>query len=117
MPTPPNRSVVKKLKRIEQRLEKRLESIPEKVIPSASETGREVGKEVLSKMTALSTAAFGIAAAFAWNSAIQSIFDAYYPAAKDSISAKIMYAMVLTSVAVLLTMWLGGLAERKTRKA
>ncbi|MBI2574302.1 hypothetical protein HYV82_00255 [Candidatus Woesearchaeota archaeon] len=76
-----------------------------------------MGMEVLSKMTTLATAAFGIAAAFAWNSAIQAIFDSYYPAAKDSISAKVMYAMVLTSVAVLVTMWLGGLAERKAKKA
>ncbi|MBI2126706.1 MAG: hypothetical protein HYU02_05260 [Thaumarchaeota archaeon] len=68
-------------------------------------------------MTTLATAAFGIAAAFAWNSAIQAVFDAYYPAAKDSIAAKVMYAMILTSVAVLVTMWLGGLAERKAKKA
>ena len=113
MPIPTKRTVVKNLKKVERKLE----HIPGQVLPSASKTGREVGEEVLSKMTALATAAFGIAAAFAWNSAIQAVFDVYYPAAKDSIAAKVMYAMVLTAVAVLVTMWLGGLAEKKAKKA
>ena len=68
-------------------------------------------KEVVEKFAALITAAFGLVAALAWNSAIQEIFKKYY-AVGEGVSALLVYAVVVTVLAVLATLWIGGVAER-----
>lgn len=57
---------------------------------------------VLDKMSALITAAFGLVAALAWNEAIKAIFKEIFGAA-DSIVPMLAYAIVVTIVAVILT--------------
>lgn len=67
--------------------------------------------EVIEKLTALMTAAFGLVAALAWNSAIQAIFNKYY-AVGEGISPMILYAILVTILAVILTIWIGKVAEK-----
>lgn len=67
--------------------------------------------EVIEKLSALMTAAFGLVAALAWNGAIQAIFNRYYKAG-EGLGAMIWYAVVVTIVAVLVTIWVGKVAER-----
>jgi len=62
-------------------------------------------------MAALITAAFGLVAALAWNSAIQKIFQQYF-GTSDQISAMAGYAVLVTVIAVLTTVWIGSLAAR-----
>jgi uncharacterized membrane protein YbhN (UPF0104 family) len=77
-----------------------------------------ISKEVIDKIAALMTAAFGLVAALAWNDAIKSTIaslglEAYGPW---------LYAIVVTILAVVVTLYIGrvasraqGLAEKQAR--
>ena len=56
----------------------------------------------LDKMAALITAAFGLVAALAWNEAIKAIFKEIFGEA-DAIGPLLIYAIVVTVAAVILT--------------
>lgn len=70
-----------------------------------------MSSEVLDKLVELITAAFGLVAALAWNTAIQELFSAIFPEAGDLI-AKFLYAVAVTVIVVFVTIRLGRLAER-----
>ena len=60
-------------------------------------------KEEIKKQTAgYMTAALGLVAGLAWNDAIKSLIESFYPFAKDGIFAKFFYAILITMVVVLL---------------
>lgn len=67
--------------------------------------------EVLDKVVQLMTAAFGLVAALAWNSAIQELFTLIFGDA-GNLAAKFFYAVVVTAIVVFVTIRLGRLAER-----
>jgi len=69
-------------------------------------------KQVIEKLAALITAAFGLIAALAWNGAIQSIFKTVF-GESDTIVAMLIYAIVVTIIAVIATMWIGRLSDKK----
>jgi hypothetical protein len=72
-------------------------------------------KEVIEKVSALITAAFGLVAALAWNTAIQEIFRLIF-GNQSGVWAMIFYAVVVTIVAVVVTIWIGRVAEKTTGK-
>jgi len=65
--------------------------------------------EVVDKLAALITAAFGLVAALAWNEAIQNWFksQAYLVTAGPW-----AYAVIITIIAVIATIWIGKIAEK-----
>ena len=67
--------------------------------------------EIIRQMLSLATSGFGLVAALAWNEAIQTIFKTIFGEA-SSISAMLTYAVVITIVAVIATIWIGRVAER-----
>jgi len=62
-----------------------------------------VKTEVMTQIAALVTAAFGLVAALAWNGAIQAIFKEVF-GTTDTITGNLVYAVVVTIVAVIATM-------------
>ncbi len=58
--------------------------------------------EVLDKIAALVTVAFGLVAALAWNEAIKAVFIEIFGSA-DAIGPMLIYAIVVTIAAVILT--------------
>lgn len=72
-------------------------------------------KDLIEKLTALVTAAFGLVAALAWNDAIQTIFKTIFGEA-SSIIAMLTYALIVTVIAVWVTIRLGQIAEKATNK-
>ena len=68
-------------------------------------------KEILDKLAALLTAAFGLVAALAWNGAIRAIFEEIFGTA-DNITAMLVYAIVVTIIAVLATIWIASAVKR-----
>jgi ABC-type multidrug transport system fused ATPase/permease subunit len=72
-------------------------------------------KEVIEKIAALITAAFGLIAALAWNEAIQEIFRLVF-GEQSGIWAMLFYAVVVTVIAVVVTIWIGRVAEKHTGK-
>lgn len=80
-------------------------------------------KEVLEKLIALVTAAFGLVAALAWNDAIKALFKG--PCGAEDAGALCMissggpwlYALIVTVIAVWVTIWLGKIqSEKKDKK-
>ncbi|MBT7237303.1 hypothetical protein HN865_00415 [Candidatus Woesearchaeota archaeon] len=67
--------------------------------------------EVIEKIAALMTAAFGLVAALAWNGAIQAIFASVFGDASD-ITAMLIYAVVVTIIAVFAAIWIGRVEAR-----
>jgi len=67
--------------------------------------------EILDKIAALITAAFGLVAALAWNGAIRAIFERLFGSA-DNITAMVIYAVVVTVIAVLVTIWIARALKR-----
>ena len=72
-------------------------------------------KQIIEKIATLTTAAFGLVAALAWNTAIQQIFKNLF-GDQSSIAAMVTYALVVTAIAVFVTIWVGKVAERSNRK-
>ena len=68
--------------------------------------------EILNKLSVLVTTAFGLVAALAWNAVIQNWFERQ-PYLK--IGGPLVYAILVTIIAVILTVWIGHLTE-KTRE-
>ena len=68
-------------------------------------------KQVIEKLAALITAAFGLVAALAWNGAIQTIFKKIF-GESGSIAAMLFYAIIVTILAVIATIWIGKIAEK-----
>jgi hypothetical protein len=70
----------------------------------------------LTTMISLSSAAFGVIAALAWNSAIQDLIKQYLPAGKG-IGSEFLYAAIITVIAIVVMVNLGKLAERTGSKS
>jgi len=67
--------------------------------------------EILDKIAALVTVAFGLVAALAWNGAILAIFRAVFGEA-ESIAAMLIYAVIVTLIAVPVTIQIARAAKR-----
>lgn len=71
--------------------------------------------EVVEKIGALVTVAFGLVAALAWNGAIQAIFKKVF-GTSEGITPMLVYAVVVTIIAVIAAIWVGKAAERAKKK-
>jgi hypothetical protein len=69
-------------------------------------TKNEIREATVKNITSLMTAAFGLVAALAWNSAIQKLFSLVFGTA-GGLYAMISYAVVVTIIAVIVTVYLG----------
>ncbi len=67
----------------------------------------------MKKIAALITAAFGLVAALAWNEAIQEIFRLAF-GEQSGVLAMIAYAVIVTIIAVIVTIWIGRVSEKST---
>ena len=67
--------------------------------------------DVIDNLAALITAAFGLVAALAWNGAIQAIFAEIF-GEQSTIPAMLGYAVFVTVLAVLFTVWIGAVSNK-----
>ena len=78
--------------------------------------------EVIDKVASLVTAAFGLVAALAWNDAIKALFVG--PCGAENAGALCalssggpwLYAIVVTVIAVIATIWVGRAAAKVSKK-
>ena len=68
-------------------------------------------KDIIEKISALMTAAFGLVAALAWNDTIKAIFAEVF-GEQSNIAAMTVYAIVVTIIAVLVTIQIGKLEAK-----
>jgi len=71
-------------------------------------------KEVIEKLAALVTAAFGLVAALAWNDTIKAVFLELFGTA-NGIWPLLVYAVVVTVIAVVITINIGKAANKATK--
>lgn len=62
--------------------------------------------EIRSRVVKYVGAGFGLVAAFAWNDAIKSLIQYLFPIEKNSVLAKFVYAIIMTLVVVVVTMYI-----------
>lgn len=70
-----------------------------------------VGKEVLKTIITLITTAFALVAGLAWNDAIQALINEFMDAG-SALTGLLVYAVVVTIIAVVVTLLLGRFADR-----
>lgn len=80
-----------------------------------SEKERSFRQELIGQLVTLSTSGFGLVAALAWNEAVQSFvkeyIEKYFPS-QSGVLSKFLFALLITSFAVLITYQLSRLASR-----
>ena len=77
----------------------------------SEDTKSPLHREILDKMAALITAAFGLVAALAWNDAIKAVFKEIF-GSSDAIGPMLAYAIIITIIAVILTLTVARAASR-----
>lgn len=88
---------------------------PNEEVPLVGDVVRKTSRfsrEFIATMIALASAAFGVVAALAWNSAITQLFVKLFPNESDRIGAMFLYALVVTLIGVLVIVLLGRVATR-----
>ena len=71
--------------------------------------------EIVKQMVTLSTSGFGLVAALAWNSVIQEFVNTYvkkWLPANSGIVSLLIYALIITVLAVVVTVQLSKLSEK-----
>jgi len=71
-----------------------------------------ITKQFIKQTLTLTSAAFSLVAALAWNSAIQGLIQRLYPSATNGVKSQFVYAIVITLLTVLITFYLG-LVDKK----
>lgn len=66
----------------------------------------KISGEVKEKTLGFILTAFGLVAGLAWNEAIQSLIKSFFAVDKDSVWVKFLYAIVMTFLVVLVTVYL-----------
>lgn len=70
------------------------------------EEGKALREEVRERTLGFITAGLGLVAGLAWNDAIKALIDYLFPLDKNGLLAKFLYAIVITLVVVLLSVYL-----------
>lgn len=85
----------------------------------AEKTQRKLHTEVVRQMLTLATSGFGLVAALAWNNVIQEFVNDYikkwFPQGSGIISL-LLYAVIITVLAVFITLQLSQILERLENK-
>jgi hypothetical protein len=79
----------------------------------------KIRREVKDRTLGFITTAFGLVAGLAWNEAIQTLIKSFFKVEKDSVWVQFIYALVLTVVLVLVTVYLArffGKNEEENKK-
>lgn len=70
-------------------------------------------QEFKRQITTLIFGAFSLVAALAWNDAIRSLIEVIYPSSQNGLSAKFIYALIITIVVVIVSIVVSILNEEK----
>lgn len=76
----------------------------------------EIRKQIKERTLSYMVAALGLVAGLAWNEAIKSLIDYLFPLSRNSVWAKLIYAVFITIVIVLITVYLMRFLNKKENK-
>lgn len=75
-----------------------------------------VRREIKEKTIGYVLAAFGFVAGLAWNEAVKSLIDKLFPDSGNSVIMKFVYALIITAIVVIITVYLVKLTEKSDNK-
>jgi hypothetical protein len=75
-----------------------------------------LNQEIKKKIAGYITAAFGLVAGFAWNDAIRSSINYFFPVEKNSLWAKFIYAFAITFVLVVVSVYVVKIFSHKGKE-
>lgn len=75
--------------------------------------GGKVSREFRERTIGFVSGAFGLVAGLAWNDAITALINYWFPTERDSITAKFIYALIVTVVLVMISTYLVRLLGKK----
>lgn len=75
-------------------------------LEKVKEEGKTLQKEVRERTLGFITAGLGLVAGLAWNDAIKALIEYLFPLDKNGLLAKFLYAIIITLVVVLLSVYL-----------
>jgi len=78
-----------------------------------SENQSNLQQEMREKTVGYILAAFGLVAGLAWNEAIKSFIDLFFPSSGNSILIKFIYAIIITFVVVIMSFYLVKLNKKE----
>jgi len=73
-------------------------------------------KEFNKKLVSYITAGFGLVAGLAWNEAIKSLIEYFFPLEKNTMLAKFSYAFLITVILVTITIYLTKILIKEEEK-
>ena len=65
----------------------------------------KINKEVTEKMFGYILTAFGLVAGLAWNDAIRSLIEYFFPLERNGLWAKFFYAFIFTVIVVMVSLY------------
>jgi len=78
--------------------------------------GKEIKKEVRQRTSGYILAALGLVAALAWNDAIKGLIEYFFPLNKNTVLVKFTYAILITFVVVVVSIYLTKLLSDKNEQ-
>lgn len=75
-------------------------------VKSIKQTSAQIEREIREKTVGYIVAGFSVVAGFAWNDAIKSFIEEYFPLARDTMKAKFIYAILITMLIVVISVYL-----------
>jgi len=91
---------------------KPLEKFKNKTLEEIKKTERELREKTIT----LILGGFGLVAALAWNEAIKSLFETFFPK-KSELIGKFIYAIIVTIIVVLVSLQLKKISEKKSNSS
>ncbi len=77
---------------------------------------KEIKKEIQQRTSNYILAALGLVAALAWNDAIKSLIEYFFPLNKNTVLIKFLYAILITCIVVIISIYLTKLLSDKNEK-
>lgn len=87
----------------------------EKLKKSVKTNKISLKKEIKERTVGYILAAFSFVAGLAWNEAVKSLID-FFPNTINNVLIKFLYAIVVTAIIVVITVYLARLIEEKDKK-
>ncbi|HRY82675.1 MAG TPA: DUF5654 family protein [Candidatus Moranbacteria bacterium] len=76
----------------------------------------DIRREVRNKIAGYITAAFGLVAGLAWNDAIKSLIEYFFPLGANNLWVKFIYAIAITLAVVIISIYLMKIFRDKEEK-
>lgn len=78
--------------------------------------GAVIEKEIREKTLGYIITSFGLVAGLAWNDAIKVAIEEFFPLKKDGLRAKFIYAIAITAVVVIISMYLSHIFKKGSKE-